>query len=686
MLIACVANPIFINTSVVFIRLYWFEQRFDHIVKEAQRARRTRSRSRTVSESRIDPDIGRAEMGVNGREIKVLHHTTKPNGMGVSNPETRLHGMDEKERAEHLIGSFSVPRNGASTSGESTSTATTDNPENRESTEDEDEITSADDGFQRINGFQGATDGAPEENWLGHRPSFKRDITFADEARPDTHGQQSSNLDRSIETKATEHHIAFLERQRNNKDAGTLRIPGPRDFDRGDVPREVEENNKDNELRPIATASSGPTSPQMDSERRDSEASLPERLNGDDHPRKRGITIDEPERPRREARDEENLNSSSPTSKHHRFNVIAPILKIRNRNGEQGTLGRTSTAMSRNRTFSFTKSQDRDMSGPTPYLSWQPTIGRNSAFVDLTEDQREELGGIEYRSLKTLAVILVSYFVGFHLLGAVVLIPWIVRSGTWGPVVDSDGQNRVWWGIFTPASMFNDLGFTLTPDSMVSFQEAILPLLFGSFLIIIGNTGFPCMLRFVIWCVSRLVPHGSGIYEELRFLLDHPRRCFTLMFPAKATWWLFWILVLLNGIDLVFFIILDLNDPVVTVLPGGFRVLNGWFQAASTRTAGFACVNIAGLHPAIQVSYLVMMYISVFPIAISVRRTNVYEEKSLGLWGGEDEEDEEGKSYVSQHLRRQLSFDLWYIFLGFFIIAIVEGSRLQDTNAYVRFQ
>ena len=42
-----------------------------------------------------------------------------------------------------------------------------------------------------------------------------------------------------------------------------------------------------------------------------------------------------------------------------------------------------------------------------PYLSWTPTIGRNSAFIDLTEEQREELGGIEYRALKTLALILV---------------------------------------------------------------------------------------------------------------------------------------------------------------------------------------------------------------------------------------------------------------------------------------
>lgn len=116
----------------------------------------------------------------------------------------------------------------------------------------------------------------------------------------------------------------------------------------------------------------------------------------------------------------------------------------------------------------------------------------------------------------------------------------------------------------------------------------------------------------------------------------------------------------------------------------GYRVLDGLFQAVSTRTAGFAAVNLANLHPGIQVSYLIMMYISVFPIAISVRRTNVYEEKSLGIWGSsnEEEEDEKEPSYVGAHLRRQLSFDLWFIFLGLFIVAIAEGPRLQSASDY----
>ncbi|KAK8209133.1 low affinity potassium transporter [Zalaria obscura] len=649
-LMACVANPVFINTIVVFIRLYWFEKRFEHIVTEARNRRQTRTKSRTVSEMRADPDPGRIEAGVNGRTIRVLHDTTVGNGMSHSKPNALPE--TEKEPFPRLPSQtpsrFEVDQQnqeGSDGSGDSSQTP-----------------------LQRDR----------STSHLGLPTALKRDITFADELPPSKRPQESEDDGRVPVRRSTEQHIAFLQKQRNTKDKGALRIPGPRDFDRGDMPREVDSEEEGDDLHPVLTRNTLPETPDEKRPRSSSEDTTGN--NEDDHPVKRGITIDEPDKPVR-TRDRGETTSSSHA--HARFNPLMPFAKIRHHRSV--SIGPSFGGLrQRTKTLTFSRSQGRseDME-PMPYLSWQPTIGRNSAFVDLTEEQREELGGIEYRSLKTLACILIFYYLGFHILGVVVFLPWIIRSGTWGPIVDQTAINRTWWGIFTPASMFNDLGFTLTPDSMMSFQTAVMPLLFGSFLIIIGNTGFPCMLRFVIWVLSLIVPVGSGIWEELRFLLDHPRRCFTLLFPSKATWWLFWVLFGLNAIDLIFFVILDLNDPIVTVLAPGFRVLDGWFQAASTRTAGFACVNLAELHPAIQVSYLIMMYISVFPIAISVRRTNVYEEKSLGIFGGEEEEDEEGRSYVGQHLRRQLSFDLWYIFLGFFIIAIVEGNRLQNTNDYV---
>ncbi len=131
---------------------------------------------------------------------------------------------------------------------------------------------------------------------------------------------------------------------------------------------------------------------------------------------------------------------------------------------------------------------------------------------------------------------------------------------------------------------------------------------------------------------------------------------------------------------------MQLNTHAVTELPVGIRIVDGFFQATASRTAGLSCVNLALLHPAVQVSYMIMMYISVYPVAISLRSTNVYEEKSLGIYGdpGDESKNSTGdRTYMTAHLRKQLSFDLWYVVLGLFVITIIEGSRIENTNDYV---
>lgn len=329
----------------------------------------------------------------------------------------------------------------------------------------------------------------------------------------------------------------------------------------------------------------------------------------------------------------------------------------------------------------------------TNYLSWNPLVGRNSTFVNLSDEQKEELGGVEYRAIKLLTKILLYYYIGFHILGFLFLVPWIIKTKSYHEPVKSSGITLTWWGFFTSMSAFNDLGFTLTPDSMNSFNTSIYALLIMSFFIVIGNTGFPILLRFIIWISFKFSKDLSLFKESLGFLLDHPRRCFTLLFPSAATWWLAFILVVLNAVDLILFIILDINATVIKDLPVHIRVLDGFFQAISTRTAGFGCVDLSKLHPGVQVSYMVMMYISVLPLAISIRRTNVYEEQSLGVYAGHHEgpnaeenspDQEKATSFIGAHLRKQLSFDLWFVFLGLFIICIAEGDKIKDT-AYPEF-
>lgn len=234
--------------------------------------------------------------------------------------------------------------------------------------------------------------------------------------------------------------------------------------------------------------------------------------------------------------------------------------------------------------------------------------------------------------------------------------------------------------------MANNLGFTLTPDSMVTFRDATWPMLIMTFLAFAGNTCYPIFLRLIVWTMFKLVPSRSSLKETLRFLLDHPRRCYTLLFPSRATWILFGIVVFLNVADVVLIIALDLNNPAVNDLSLGPRILSSLFQAASARHTGTATYVLSQVNPAVQFSLLVMMYISVLPIAISIRASNTYEEKSLGIYLPDEEEPDENQgttSYILAHVRNQLSFDLWYIFLGVFCICIAEADKIMEPDQTV---
>lgn len=445
---------------------------------------------------------------MNGRNIVVMHGTTRANVMHDGKDAIEdIQAAIEKERAMNMAEAI----NGS--------------------------------GSSNISSTETANDPSPT--------SHQTQIKFADQVKR-SNGKADEELRFPTGRKA-EDHIAFLERQRNPEDRTILRIPGPRDADAGVAPQTVEEEEQDPVVNTLSRRGSAY------SRRGSNDRGT---LSGDtqwqDHypSRKRNVTIEVPTHPKVE-RAVDDVKAAGST--------IGGVLRFRrNKTVEttesQGNGAVMSRLRSRAPTFQSIKTAlTGEKEDPTPYFSWAPTIGRNSAFVDLTEQQREELGGIEYRSLKALALILSCYFIGFSIFAVVCLLPWILNNNTYGSIVEQAGQGRVWWGIFTSSSAFTDTGFTLTPDSMISFNTAIWPLLLMSFLIIIGNTGFPIMLRFIIWVTTLWVPRSSAIWEELRFLLDHPRRCFTLLFPSKATWWLFWILVILNGLDLLFFIILDVS-------------------------------------------------------------------------------------------------------------------------------
>jgi Trk-type K+ transport system membrane component len=65
------------------------------------------------------------------------------------------------------------------------------------------------------------------------------------------------------------------------------------------------------------------------------------------------------------------------------------------------------------------------------------------------------------------------------------------------------------------------------------------------------------------------------------------------------------------------------------------------------------------------------MYISIYPMTMTLRKTNTYEEKSIGL----DEQDNSAAG-IASHLQKQLAYDIWFQFLVFFLICIIERGHI----------
>ncbi|KAF9268582.1 TrkH-domain-containing protein [Marasmius fiardii PR-910] len=332
---------------------------------------------------------------------------------------------------------------------------------------------------------------------------------------------------------------------------------------------------------------------------------------------------------------------------------------------------------------------------PVPYVSFPAFVGRNSAFPMLTEEQLEELGGVEYRALNALLWIVSGYHLLVQLIPFVVIAPYISRPkwrDSFVPPQLHRTVSPVWFSLYQAVSAYTNTGTSLVDTSMIPFQTAYVMILLMAFLILAGNAAFPIFLRFTIWILSKLVPQTSRTHETLHFLLDHPRRCFIYLFPSHQTWFLLTIVVTLTFTDWFFFMVLDIGNPQIEQIPLGTRFLAGFLQGVAVRAAGFGIVPLAALAPGVKVLYVVMMYISVYPIAMSVRSTNVYEEQSLGVYNGGHNDDEESfehasvsrvtvwSRYLTMHARRQLAFDMWWLCLAVFLVCIIERHEIDDPN------
>lgn len=219
---------------------------------------------------------------------------------------------------------------------------------------------------------------------------------------------------------------------------------------------------------------------------------------------------------------------------------------------------------------------------------------RNAQFHGLSREERRVLGGCEYRALRVLAVIVPLYFCLWQLVGCIALGAWINRHRPEPPL--ANGINPWWLGIFNGASAFNNSGMTLLDLNMIPFRDSYYVLITMGLLILAGNTAFSIFLRLILrgllqgLTATTLETDLCDLKETLQFILDYPRRVYTNLFPRRQTWWLVFMLILLNSVDWVAFELLNIGNPAVESLSKGSRIMDGLFQALGKLCSGISLV------------------------------------------------------------------------------------------------
>lgn len=226
------------------------------------------------------------------------------------------------------------------------------------------------------------------------------------------------------------------------------------------------------------------------------------------------------------------------------------------------------------------------------------SIGRNGQFFDLTEEQREYLGGVEYRALKLLFRIVTIYFVLWQVLGAITLGAWLsVHSAN---ITGVNSQNAAWSGLFLCISSFNNAGMTLLDAGIAAFSNDAFVLTIVTLLSLAGNAAYPAFIRATVyfsrfaWKYVAKEDDYDVWLEAFDFILKYPRRLYTMMFPAKANWVFIGIFSSIAILDWVLLLVLSIGNSVLDIYSVGKQVGLALFQAFSKFPSDVIATGRAG--------------------------------------------------------------------------------------------
>jgi len=138
-----------------------------------------------------------------------------------------------------------------------------------------------------------------------------------------------------------------------------------------------------------------------------------------------------------------------------------------------------------------------------------------------------------------------------------------------------DFRYAVWLSLFHSISAWNNAGFGLFKDNLMSYQSSIIINLSITGLIIFGGIGYQVIIEFYTWFIHRFQYKRKGFVFSLNYKVAISTTIFLLVIGTLA-----------------FLLTEQGNTDTLANLSIKDKLLAAWFQSVTSRTAGFNTIDI----------------------------------------------------------------------------------------------
>jgi potassium uptake TrkH family protein len=202
-----------------------------------------------------------------------------------------------------------------------------------------------------------------------------------------------------------------------------------------------------------------------------------------------------------------------------------------------------------------------------------------------------EIGAVDMGDLRLLILAIAKITVAVEATLALILFLRFWQTGTEnGPIA------AAYSGIFHSIAAFNNAGIGLYSDNLAGFVGDPVVVLAVSAGFIIGGLGFPILVEFQRRAAQRRVPGRRRTHWTLHTKITLLTTAVLLVFGPAVVMSFEWT-----------------NPATLGPLDTFDKILSGWFQGVSPRTAGFNTVDIGGMNEPTLLVMTTLMFIGAGP-------------------------------------------------------------------------